>query len=86
MYMGLEDEIIEIISENLNIEKNKIKKDSHLINDLEADSLGLIEIQMAVEEKYKLIISDEDAKELNKVEDILDYVSKNYKEPPTSKY
>ena len=84
--MTLEDEIIELISSKLDVEKNKLNRNSHLINDLKADSLDLIEIRMDIEEKYKLTIPDEDAKKFNTIGDILDYMSKNYKEPPPSLY
>jgi acyl carrier protein len=60
MYQNIEKEIILIISEVSGADEEEIKLDSHLINDLEIDSIKAIEIAVAVEKKYKVSIRDED--------------------------
>lgn len=79
--MSLEDEVIEIIAEYLHIEKANIRKDYDLTNDLGADSLTKIEIEMELEEKYKISIPDDESAKLNTVENIITYISNNYKKP-----
>ena len=80
--MTLEEEIIELISKDFSIEKNKLKRDASLINDLQMDSLDLTELTMKIEEKYKINSSNEDLEKLRTVGDIIDYASKHCKGPP----
>ena len=70
----IEQEIIDIVGEHLSYDKNKIKLKSDVVNDLGADSLDCIEIIMAVEEKYKISITDEDASDIRTVEQLINIV------------
>ena len=60
--------------EQLGIEYDDIKPQSHLVNDLGVDSLDLVELVMTFEEKFKMDISDEEAEKLVTVEIIIDYI------------
>lgn len=68
------DEIVELLSKCLNIEKNAIQVSSRIMEDLGADSLEVIELVMAFEDKFKLNIPDEDIETLSTVEDIVKYI------------
>jgi acyl carrier protein len=71
------NEITEIIAEQLCIDADGIKPESNIIDDLKADSLAIVEMLMAIEEKYGVSVPDEDVPNLKTVQDIADYVSSN---------
>jgi len=66
-----------IIAENLNIDVNSIKDDSHFVNDLGADSLNIVEVVMGLEEEFEIEIPDEDAETLLTVGDVKQYIEDN---------
>ncbi|NLF46843.1 MAG: acyl carrier protein, partial [Clostridiales bacterium] len=55
------DKIKKIIAEQLSADEEKVKMETHLMKDLEADSLDAVEIIMRIEEEFEIEISDEDA-------------------------
>lgn len=77
--MNLEDEIKDFIKNHFKVEKLKITREADLEADLGADSLDRIELQMNLEEKYKIKIPDEEAGKLKTVGNIIDYVALHYK-------
>ncbi len=67
-----------IIVEQLGLEESQeIKKETSLINDLEADSLDAVEIVMAIEDEFGIEIPDEEAEGFKNIGDIVDFVEKN---------
>ncbi|AHM56489.1 acyl carrier protein 2 [Peptoclostridium acidaminophilum DSM 3953] len=67
-----------IVAEQLGIDDlDTIKKESSLINDLEADSLDAVEIIMAIEDEFGVEIPDEDAEKFKSIGDIVSYVEEN---------
>ncbi|NLC07678.1 MAG: acyl carrier protein [Syntrophomonadaceae bacterium] len=68
------DKIIKIISEQLDVEPEKITPETRLMDDLKADSMDLVEMVMAFEEEFGISIPDEDAEKLVKVQDVLTYL------------
>lgn len=70
------EKVKEIIVGQLHIDESRIDIDSHLMEDLEADSLDAVEIIMAVEEEYDLAIPDDDAEKFRTVRDLVEYVEK----------
>lgn len=70
------EKVKEIIVGQLHIDESLIDIDSHLMEDLEADSLDAVEIIMAVEEEYDLAIPDDDAEKFRTVRDLVEYVEK----------
>ncbi len=71
------EQIQEILAKQLNISKDKITKDSRLLEDLNADSLDFVELLMTLEDEYGVVISDEDAKNLKTIEDVCKYIENN---------
>lgn len=63
-----------IISEQLGIDKKEINLDDDYINDLGADSLDIVELVMAFEEKFNIEISDDAAEKLRTVRDSVQYI------------
>jgi acyl carrier protein len=63
-----------IVEENLGAPKNPITLETHIINDLNADSLDLVELIMAVEEAFDITIDDSEAENLMTVGDIIRFI------------
>ena len=68
------DKIKEIIAEQLSVEEDAVKMETHLMKDLEADSLDAVEIIMAIEDEFGIDVPDEDAEKFQTVSDIVSYV------------
>ncbi len=67
----------EIIVELLGVEESKVTAESKFREDLEADSLDLVELIMAFEEKFGGEISDEDAQKINTVGEVVAYIDQH---------
>lgn len=68
------ERIREIIMEQLSVDESVVTLDTHLMKDLEADSLDAVEIIMAIEEEFKIEVPDEDAEGFQTVGDLVRYV------------
>jgi len=68
------DKIKNIIVEQLGVEPSQVALDTHLMKDLEADSLDAVEIIMAIEDEFDLEVPDEAAEKFQSVGDIVKYV------------
>ena len=71
----IKEKVIEIISEQLGVEKDKITEESNFIDDLGADSLDTVELVMAFEEEFGKEISEEDAEKITTVKSVIDYIN-----------
>jgi acyl carrier protein len=69
------ESIKEIIVDLLGVDVDKITRESRFREDLEADSLDLVELIMAFEDKFGAEISDEDAQKITTVGEAVDYIS-----------
>lgn len=70
------ERVIDILSEFTLLEKEKIAKDSGLVNDLGLNSLDVINVVVAFEEEFDIEIPDSKIKELVTVGDIEEYLGK----------
>ncbi|QAT43665.1 acyl carrier protein [Aminipila luticellarii] len=68
------DKIKEIIMEQLSVDESQVTLETHLMKDLEADSLDAVEIIMAIEDEFDIEVPDEDAEKFQCVGDIVKYV------------
>ena len=68
------EQISKIIAEQLCVDINEVKPESHIMEDLNADSLAVVEILMAIEEQFGIKVPDEEVPGLKTVKDITDYV------------
>ena len=66
--------IKEIIVDQLGVEEEAVTMETHLMKDLEADSLDAVEIIMAIEEEFDIEVPDEEAEKFQIVGDIVKYV------------
>ncbi|MDE5590341.1 MAG: acyl carrier protein [Acetatifactor sp.] len=69
------EKVKEVIEEKLNAEGVEITEDTSFKDDLNADSLDLFELVMALEEEFDIEIPSEDLEKLVTVGDVLNYLS-----------
>ncbi len=73
------ERVKKVVVEQLGVEENEVVPSASFVEDLNADSLDLVELVMALEEEFsnvnrKLEIPDEDAENIKTVQDVLDYL------------
>ncbi len=68
------DRVIDIVAEELAVDRDEVTEDSSFIEDLGADSLDVVELVMAFEEEFDVEIPDEDAEDIRTVEDAVSYL------------
>lgn len=68
------EKIRELIMEQLHVDEDSVTMNTHLMKDLEADSLDAVEIIMAIEDEFGIEIPDEDAEKFQSVSDLVRYV------------
>ena len=68
------ENVRDIIVSTLSCDAEEVKLETNLVEDLEADSLEIVELSMALQESLGVTIEDEDLEKLKTVRDILDYV------------
>ena len=71
------EKVREIIVEQLGVDESDVTMDTHLMKDLEADSLDAVEIIRAIEDEYGIEIPDEDAEKFQSVSDLVKFVEAN---------
>ena len=64
----------QIIKEQLDVQDADIKPEATFIDDLGADSLGLVELVLAFEEAFEIDIPDEDTEKIRTVQDAISYI------------
>jgi acyl carrier protein len=72
--MSAEDRLKKIIAKELSVSEEEVTPDASFIDDLNADSLDLVELIMALEEEFGVKISDEEADRIKTVKDAMDYL------------
>lgn len=72
--MALFDDVKEVVVEQLNVNPDEVKEESKFVEDLGADSLDVVELVMALEEKFDIEIPDEDAEKIATVSDAIQFI------------
>ncbi len=74
MSTNIFNRVVKTISENLEVELEKVLPESRITDDLGADSLDTVELIMALEEEFGIEVADEDAEKMKTVRDVIAYV------------
>lgn len=69
------ESVKDLVHDSLNVEPTRITLDASFIDDLGADSLDIVELVMAIEKHFDIEIPDEDAEQINTVQDAVVYIS-----------
>ena len=75
--MALFDDVKEVVVEQLNVSPDEVKEESKFVEDLGADSLDVVELVMALEEKFDIEIPDDQAENIATVGDAIKYIEEN---------
>ncbi len=75
--MTSEERLKKIIAEQLSVSEDEVTPDASFIEDLNADSLDLVELIMSLEEEFGEKISDEDAEKIRTVRDAMEYLNEH---------
>jgi len=73
---SIEERVIDIVAEQLGVEKDKIGRDTHFVNDLGADSLDTVELGIELEEEFDISIPVDAAEKIQRVGEAVDYIEK----------
>jgi acyl carrier protein len=70
----IQNKVVDIISEQMGVDKSEITRDTSFINDLNADSLDTVELVMEFEDEFDTSIPDEEAEKIQTVGAAIDYI------------
>ncbi|MBR0483005.1 acyl carrier protein [Candidatus Saccharibacteria bacterium] len=73
----MDKKIIKLIAKTLELKEKDIKPETRLTQDLEIDSLDLVDLVAAFEEEFNIEIADQDIKKLQTVHDIIEYANQH---------
>lgn len=74
---SIEAKVIEIVSEQMGVDKSEITRETSFVNDLNADSLDTVELVMEFEDGFDLSIPDEEAEKIQTVGQAIQYISEH---------
>lgn len=78
--MTVEQEVIDIVVEQLGVDKEDVTLSKSFVEDLNADSLDLTELIMTLEERFGCEISEAEAEKLKTVQDVVTYIQSHKSE------
>ncbi len=71
---SVEERVIDIVAEQLGVEKEKVSSDTSFVNDLGADSLDTVELVMELEEEFDITIPDDAAEKIQTVGQAVEHI------------
>jgi acyl carrier protein len=73
----IEEKVIAIVAEQMGVDKGEINRNTHFVNDLNADSLDTVELVMEFEDAFETSIPDEDAEKIQTVGQAIDFIKEH---------
>src|SRR5262249_13610653 len=71
---SVEERVIDIVCENLGVNKEQVTRSTSFIDDMGADSLDIVELVMELEEEFEITIPDEQAEKIKRVGEAIEYI------------
>ena len=71
------EKVKEILCDQLDVEEEKVTMEANIMEDLEADSLDVVDLVMSLEEEFDIEIPDEEVENIKEVGDIVKYIEAN---------
>ena len=68
-----------ILSEQFDVEEDSITPDTNLSEDLEADSLDVVDLMMSIEDEFEIEVPDEEIENIKTVDQLVKYIEANMK-------
>ena len=63
----IETKVVDIVAEQMGVDKGELSTSTHFVNDLNADSLDSVELMMEFEDEFETSIPDEDAEKIQTI-------------------
>ena len=76
MSSTVEQRVIEIVCENLGVNKEQVTRSTSFTEDICADSLDIVELVMELQEEFEITIPDDQAEKIKTVGEAIDYIEK----------
>lgn len=73
---AVEERVIDIVAEQLGVDREKVTPETSFVNDLGADSLDTVELVMELEEEFDINIPDDAAEKIQTVGQAIEYIEK----------
>jgi acyl carrier protein len=72
------DKVKKIVSEQLEVDEKEVTPEANFAKDLNADSLDVVELVMALEEEFDIEIPDEEAEKITTVQEAVNYIDSKF--------
>ena len=73
----IEDKVLSIVAEQMGVDKGEINRDTHFVNDLNADSLDTVELVMEFEDEFETSIPDEQAEKIQTIGQVINFIKEH---------
>ncbi len=73
---SVQDRVVDIVAEQLGVDKEKVTPETSFVNDLGADSLDTVELVMELEEEFDISIPDDAAEKIQTVGQAIEFIDK----------
>ena len=71
---NLQERLYALVANQLGLEREELVPEAHILDDLGADSLDVVELMMALEDSFDIVVPDEDAARLQTIGDVQQYL------------
>lgn len=72
--VNLQERLYALVANQLGLEREELVPEAHILDDLGADSLDVVELMLALEESFDIVVPDEDFERLQTIADVQQYL------------